>query len=182
MPNPLINALNPQFISFLKEENKQREAKGNNPLNVIQAKYKDITDKNNNLNFVQRAENPNANPSIQNDGYTETHRMGYTDTDNGGAIAFPTIVQKQNGSLHKFENGRDAVKYAIKNKEFIPFNSVEDADAYTQNGLINHSEGQIPYADSNSLYGLNGVATELSKKEQSPQFSKKLSDFLQKTK
>jgi len=88
---------------------------------------------NKRLNFVKRVMAPDQYPVIANpDGSYSTHRMSWSDTDKGGGIVYPNIVQRDGGDLVELPPD-DAHKYAIENGEYIPFDRPEDADWFSQN-------------------------------------------------
>jgi hypothetical protein len=92
----------------------------------------DILDKHSNLNFVQRIRNPNIFPIIsEGDTGWATHRMSYATTDNG-AMVYPNIIQDDNGKLVELPPN-EALNYAIKTKQFIPFDNPLDADWFGKN-------------------------------------------------
>lgn len=80
-----------------------------------------IMDQHSNLNFVQRARDPNA-PVIENaDGTTSTHKMAAEIDEEGNWYAFPTIIQQPDGSLYEFPDNRVAMDHALTSGENIPF-------------------------------------------------------------
>ena len=81
----------------------------------------------------RRAMNP-AQPYIQNDdGSRSTHLMAAELDDEGRAWAFPMIVQKADGSLHQFKDPREALSYAKRAKQAMPFDSIEAAVEFSTN-------------------------------------------------
>jgi hypothetical protein len=95
-------------------------------------KIADIFTNYSNLNFVQRLLNPGDAPIIKNsDGTYSTHKMAWA----GGTpnIVYPTIVQDPvTGKLNELQ-GREAIDHALKTKEFIPFDTPEEADWFSRN-------------------------------------------------
>lgn len=74
-----------------------------------------------NLNFVQRIKDPNR-AVIQNpDGSVSTHRMAAEVDENGNWFAFPTIVEQPNGELKEFDTNQEAMDFALRTGENIPF-------------------------------------------------------------
>ena len=62
--------------------------------------------------YVDRANNPDKYPHIQNeDGSISTHRMATEVDENGDWASFPTIVQMPDGSLKQFEDPFEAMRY-----------------------------------------------------------------------
>ena len=75
---------------------------------------------------------PNA-PRISNaDGTYSTHEMAWEYTD-GGAIAFPTIIQQKDGSLVRLDP-KAAMEHALRTGEFKRFSNPKDAEAYASGG------------------------------------------------
>jgi len=95
-------------------------------------KYKD-------LNFVQRALDPDSYPHIKNNnGTVSSHRMTYSTDDKGNAIVYPMIVQLPDGTLKHFKTNKEAIDYAYKTGEYMEIEDEAFADYYTKNGLIKH--------------------------------------------
>jgi hypothetical protein len=118
--------------------------------------FKRINEENKNMNFIQRVDDynkGNETPYIEdpnNPGQKQTHLMG-TAGVNKSTLAFPTVVQKpgEDKLTNLPESGQDPVKYAIDNKEFIPFKSKRMARLYSENGLIDHNQKKA--TDSNDM-------------------------------
>lgn len=83
--------------------------------------YEGLLDQYKNLNFVQRARNPEDTKIYTPQGNPQTHRMAAEVDENGNWYAFPTIVRKQDGTMHVFDDNFQAMDYALKTGEFIPF-------------------------------------------------------------
>jgi hypothetical protein len=85
-----------------------------------------------NKNFVRRILNPEKN--IKNkDGSTSTHLMTTATVDMNGKntpIAYPSIVEV-NGKLKRLGDD-EAFDFAMKNKEFITFESESDARSFAE--------------------------------------------------
>jgi hypothetical protein len=89
---------------------------------------------NKQLNFVDRLYNKNKYPKINNaDGTYSTHKMSSANVG-GKAIAFPTIVYDNESKSLKELDIKQAIDYAIKNKEYIEFKSDAEADFFADNG------------------------------------------------
>ena len=89
----------------------------------------DILNKNRNKNFVKRIINPEKSINLDG-GRIGTHLMASGEID-GRHIVYPTIIEKSDGELYQLGN-KEAVDYAIKNKEFIEFKSQEEAEWFGQ--------------------------------------------------
>lgn len=82
-------------------------------------------------NFEKRLNDPNA-PVLRNpDGTVSTHRMASGEVD-GRFLAYPTIVMR--GDTLAELGGREAVDYALANREFREFPSEAEARAYAEGG------------------------------------------------
>jgi hypothetical protein len=87
---------------------------------------------NQDKNFVQRIMKPDLYPNLDmGNGFFGTHLMSSGQMGNDG-IAFPNIVQLPTGEMQRLEP-RAAFEYAIKNNEYIPFKSPEEAEWFAQN-------------------------------------------------
>ena len=87
----------------------------------------------NELNFIKRVRSPTKYPYITNaDGTKSTHRMAYSEAD-GKFYVYPTIVQKESGMLEQLDD-KAAFRYAIDNREFMRFDSEDEAAAYAEGG------------------------------------------------
>tara|TARA_R110000796_G_scaffold9078_3_gene31199 strand:- start:2719 stop:3117 length:399 start_codon:yes stop_codon:yes gene_type:complete len=85
--------------------------------------------------FVDRIENPDKYPYISNeDGSISTHRMAAEVDEKGQWLVFPTIVQKDDGSLHEFEDNMEAMKYNKQAGNYLAMGSKEEAIAYAEGG------------------------------------------------
>jgi hypothetical protein len=91
-----------------------------------------IIEQNMDKDFVRRILNTASGPSpIKNkDGSSSTHLMSYAEVD-GRYIVYPSIVNID-GKLKKLGD-REAVDYALKNNEFIEFNSAAEAENFSIN-------------------------------------------------
>ena len=95
------------------------EAENKEIINILSA--------NRTKNFVDRILSPQNYPQISNkDGSYSTHLMASGEM-NGKHYVFPMITYKD-GKLKKWDNWKDALDYAIKNNEFIDFETPEEAE------------------------------------------------------
>lgn len=84
-------------------------------------------------NFVQRVLNPSQFPTMQlGQGVKATHLMGWANVD-GKYIVYPTIIQDKKTKKLKQLSANDAVKYAMDNNEYIPFDDSQSADWFSKN-------------------------------------------------
>ena len=85
-------------------------------------------------NFVKRLNTPNY-PAIQNkDGSVSTHRMAAEVDEKGDWYVFPTIVQRQDGTLTQFNDNREAYNWNKQRGNVLRMNNKEDALAYARGG------------------------------------------------
>jgi hypothetical protein len=88
-----------------------------------------------NLDFVKRINNPQNSPLpiVGKDGQYHTHLMSAEyNPITKNAMAFP-MVANIDGNLHQFKDIGMARDYALKNNEYIPFRTIEEADNYSRN-------------------------------------------------
>ena len=87
-------------------------------------------------NFVQRILNPEGTPGLpmpeEGEGMWGTHLMTATTTPEG-VITYPRIIQENEKSPLKKLSYEDALEYALKNKQYITFPSIEDANWFGRN-------------------------------------------------
>lgn len=111
-----------------------------------EAMARGVIQANSHLNFVQRALNPQSWPKVDNeDGSYSTHRMGWSEDDQGPFV-YPTIVfDEQTKSLRKMEP-MEAARHAIESGELIRFDSPDDADWFSNHGykIGSGMEQQVP--------------------------------------
>ncbi len=82
-----------------------------------------VMNANSDKNFVQRYQNPNQYPVINNpDGSYSTHLMAYDKNR-----VYPTIVQDKSGKLINYGNNDNAWNYADTSGEYIDFPNTEQA-------------------------------------------------------
>jgi hypothetical protein len=92
-------------------------------------KVDQILQSNKDKNFVQRILDPTtARPLDRGDGTTSTHSMAWGEAD-GKYYVYPTVVE-QNGELVDISD-KDPLGYALKNNEYIEFDSAEEASAFS---------------------------------------------------
>ncbi len=97
------------------------------------ARVAPILQANANKNFVQRILNPKAYPVLPlNNGDYATHRMAWGETD-GKYVAYPTVIYESNTKQLKQLEDDEAFKYAMRNNEYIPFKTSQEADWFSQN-------------------------------------------------
>ena len=94
----------------------------------ILEKYKD-------RNFVQRILAPDKYPEIKNpDGSVSSHLMSWDSLgDSGKAIVYPLIIQDQEGKSLRKLSPDEAYDHAMKTKEYIQFDSGDEADWFSRN-------------------------------------------------
>lgn len=99
----------------------------------------EILRENSDKEFVNRIFNPaSAPPSIKNpDGSVSTHLMAAEVDENGNWFAFPTIVN-DGGSLRKFDDPFEALKFGMDRGEVIEFGKNKEAAI---NFAINYKKG-----------------------------------------
>lgn len=102
------------------------------------AMSKVLSQRNRNLNWVDRGLNPDKYPVIENeDGTISTHRLAYSTGDNGEAYVYPTIIQNDKGELEELDSD-SAWEYAKRTKTAMVVPNIKLAEYYSQNGLIKH--------------------------------------------
>lgn len=85
-----------------------------------------------NPNFIQRLHKKELDVIKLNDGSVGSHLLSYTTINDGKQLVFPKI-QEINGELKLFDNDKDAIESAIKNKDYIILNNKEEAELFTKN-------------------------------------------------
>ena len=88
--------------------------------------------KKENPRFIQRlSESPKGIDFIDENGEQAngSHLLSYSTDNEGNAIVFPQIQEMEDGSLHYFEDWRDAYDRAVKNKNILKM-SQEEADLF----------------------------------------------------
>lgn len=131
--------------------NKFKKKKSNIVDPTYQALSNVLTERNKNLNFVDRYINPESYPVIQNDDNSiSTHLMGYSTDDEGNAYIYPEIVY-ENNKLNKLTND-EAWNYAIENKEYIKSPSNKLANYFTEKGYKNYNMNKLKKKYKNGGY------------------------------
>ena len=85
-----------------------------------------------NPNFIQRLHKKELDVIKLDDGSVGSHLLSYATIDDGKQLVFPKI-QEINGELKLFNNDKDAIESAIKNKDYIILNNKEEAELFTKN-------------------------------------------------
>lgn len=85
-----------------------------------------------NPNFIQRLHKKELDVIKLNNGSVGSHLLSYTTIDDGRQLVYPKI-QEINGELKLFDNDKDAIESAIKNKDYIILNNKEEAELFTKN-------------------------------------------------
>lgn len=85
-----------------------------------------------NPNFIQRLHKKELDVIKLDDGSVGSHLLSYATIDDGKQLVFPKI-QEINGELKLFDNDKDAIESAIKNKDYIILNNKEEAELFTKN-------------------------------------------------
>ena len=94
-----------------------------------------MKEKENKPEFINRVEEPEKYPYIENeDGSISTHRMAAETDENGNWYVFPTIVQLPSGELYEFKDNSMAMQYNIRTNNFLPFKNKKEALDYAQGG------------------------------------------------
>lgn len=94
----------------------------------------EVLQRNSSPRFVQRILNPFKAPVAVDDEDPEgqrvmTHKMAWGEAD-GKYYVFPTVMEDENGQLRNY--GDSAFNEAIRRRDFIVFDSPEDADEFSQ--------------------------------------------------
>jgi len=105
------------------------------PYSNLEDKIRKVVEAHSDKNFVQRMLNPNIFPVMQNvltPGDVGTHLMSSGEFQ-GKGTAYPEIIQDSNtGKLIRLGR-RAAMDYAIKNKQYLPFDTPEEAEYFGKN-------------------------------------------------
>jgi hypothetical protein len=94
---------------------------------------------NKDLQFVDRILEPGEFPipSLFEEGKMKTHRMSAEQDKEGNWIVFPNVVL-QDGKYIEFDETKDAMDFAKKNKQLINFGKGENAKQRAINFSINY--------------------------------------------
>lgn len=138
------------------EKDYQKMEFGGDP--ELEAMSQALTQRNSNLPWVARVLN-NSDLKINNkDGTHSTHRLAYSTDDKGGAMVYPTIIERD-GALVQLGDD-EAYNYAMKNKTGMQVPNVKLAEYYSKNGLIKHKNGgfanKYNYGGFAKKYNLGG--------------------------
>jgi hypothetical protein len=83
-------------------------------------------------NFVGRALAPSENPYLDlSNGVRATHLMSWAG-DDGRGIAYPNVVQQPPRRGLDLLSASDALRYAQRTGEYIPFRRGSDADEFSR--------------------------------------------------
>lgn len=102
-----------------------------------------IIGKNTNLNFVDRIARPEQYPTLPLDGGMATHLMAWGDIDGKPAV-FPTIIFDDATKSLKMLDMESAFDHAMKTKQYIPFDTEEEADLFSKEYKRHWREGKGP--------------------------------------
>ena len=84
--------------------------------------------------FIDRIKNPKKYPYLKNkDGSISTHEMAAEIDKNGKWIVFPSI-QYDGKKLRRFKSNQEAMKNALKTKNFLTMSSKKEALDYAKGG------------------------------------------------
>lgn len=109
-----------------------------------------LLNRNQNLNFVDRAMNPQNYPVINNsDGTYSTHKMAWDGNNDGTASVYPTIIQNPSTNQLEQLSQDNAWNYAHDNNQMINVPSYHLADYFSTIGYKN--ESNIPNEDSTEM-------------------------------
>jgi len=98
---------------------------------------------NQHLNFVDRIMRPELYPTLPYKNGILTHLMSWEHIDGKPAV-YPRITFDHNAMQLKELSPDDAYKHAVKNKEYIPFESEEEADLFSQQYKRHWRSGKGP--------------------------------------
>lgn len=94
---------------------------------MIGSSFQQLLDEYSHLDFVKRARNPNGPQVDGMSGHPSTHIMATEVDREGNWYSFPTLVRKSDGTMHRFTDNFEAMNYALKTGEYIPFGRDKDA-------------------------------------------------------
>jgi len=87
---------------------------------------------NKNKHFIKRILDPGKYPTLDNkDGSTSTHSMSWAEVD-GKYIVYPTVLYGGKGKGLKRYDPEEALDIAIETKNFIEFDSPDEADWFSK--------------------------------------------------
>jgi len=102
-----------------------------------------IIKQNSHMNFVDRIARPELYPTIPQEKGMATHLMAWGDID-GKPSVFPTIVFDPNSQQLQKLSMDEAFDHAMKTKEFIPFDSEDEADQFSREYKRHWRNGKGP--------------------------------------
>jgi hypothetical protein len=89
---------------------------------------------NQDMPFVDRILSPEGQPTMpMGEGSVATHLMAAEIDDSGQSYAFPTVIKQPDGSLKQFTNPHEAMAINKREKNALPFLSIEDAIEFSEN-------------------------------------------------
>jgi hypothetical protein len=120
-------------IGYFGEAKKTQQFKLNDDL--TKEYINSILDNYAHLNFVDRIRNPENYPKglELTQGSVSAHKMTTFNVDGQHLIAPRIIYDKENNSLMDLKDPNATIEHALKNGEYIPFNSKEDALWFSKN-------------------------------------------------
>lgn len=94
---------------------------------------KSIIEKNKDKNFVDRIKNVDKYPDLDlGNGWKATHKMSYAEVA-GKYLVYPNVVYVPTTNSLMELKPKDAFDWAVKNNEFIKFDSQKEADYFSKN-------------------------------------------------
>jgi hypothetical protein len=143
-----------------------------------------LTQRNKNIDWVDRALNPdkypvdNQNEFTDEDGKIISHKLAYGTGDNGEAYVYPTVIYRDGKLIQLSDN--EAMENSFREGQSIMIPNIELAEYYSQNGLIKHKNGGVMKYPNGGEKPVNNTpiplkeATATAKK---PQWSKFAEEF-----
>jgi hypothetical protein len=114
------------------------------------------TNENKELPWVKRAIDGSQLKINNSDGTVSTHKLSVSGIDDGKAIVYPTIIERD-GNLVEL-TPKEAAKHAMDTRTAMVFDNEEDALAYSKNGLIDHSKSKTPITTTpDDQFGVYGI-------------------------
>lgn len=113
-----------------------------------------ILAENANKNFVQRILQPEKWPIVSmGKGVRATEQMGWTTVD-GKHIVYPNIVYDPSSKGLRWLAPKEAVDYALRTGEYIPFRSSKEADLFSRkykSAVPRNFRGEMSYDPYGSI-------------------------------
>ena len=106
---------------------------------LVKRDYSQILAENADKPFVDRILNPGNYPlperqrDEEGQTYYETHRMSYSEGDDGKFYVYPTVYQAEDGTYHKSTNPDEAYDRAMKSGDYIQFDDERAAEDFSVN-------------------------------------------------